>query len=55
MYRHLQWGDRKHWQLDIGRLNAERWCSGAPCHHLPRGRHWVRLRLRNAAWPEAGR
>ena len=57
LYRHLQWGDRKHWQVDIGRLNVERWCSGAPCH-LPGvrgGRHLVRAKIWNRSWSAADR
>jgi hypothetical protein len=51
-YRLGTWGDRKHWEVTIGRLNISRWCASAPCH-LPgyeRSRHWVSLRLWRGSW-----
>lgn len=40
------WGDLRHWELFIGRLQVYRWCAGAPCHLTPSGHpiglHWRR-------------
>jgi len=44
-------GDRRHWELDAGRLNVSRWCPGAPCSdEVASGPHWVRVRLWRRAW-----
>lgn len=50
--RWWSYGDRRHWELTIGRMHLERWCPGAPCG-LPgvgRERHWVRVRLWRRSW-----
>jgi len=47
LYRFVTWGDRRHWELTIGRLSVDRWCEGAPCG-LPNGishRHPVGVRI----------
>jgi hypothetical protein len=44
MRPYLTWGDRRHFELHVGRFAIERWCPGAPCHlpgvadrpHVPR-------------------
>lgn len=54
-WRSLAWGDRKHWDVTLGRLNVERWCSGSPCGPAPHGHHWVRVRIWSRAWSAASR
>lgn len=42
------WGDRRHWEVFLGRLRVYRWCPGAPCQYKgARYRpHWVRMTFR---------
>jgi hypothetical protein len=45
----MNYGDRRHWDLTIGRLNISRWCT------LPsRPEHPVRHPIRVALWNRAG-
>jgi hypothetical protein len=32
MNRHVTWGDKRHWELTLGRTCVSRWCPRAPCH-----------------------
>jgi hypothetical protein len=42
---YLAYGNRKHWEIHLGRFGISRWCPGSPCHLVTRhgGHHWIRL------------
>jgi hypothetical protein len=46
----LHYSDRRHWELNLWRLNLVRWCPGAPCYVVPYRRHWIRIRI----WARSG-
>lgn len=50
--RYVTWGDRRHWELTLGRLAVSRWCAGAPCGHrgAEPGRHPLGARV----WHRSG-
>lgn len=48
----FKYGDRRHFQIWLGRWTISRWCSGGPCH-LPEvapGRHWIRVWRSRRRW-----
>lgn len=56
LYRYATWGDRKHWDVTVGRTNVSRWCSTSPCGgDRPTGRHRIRLRRWARSWSAADR
>lgn len=55
--RYLVWGDKRHWEITVGRTSMTRWCSGKLCH-LPGSavrHHWVTVRRFNRSWSAGDR